>query len=59
MISKFRIKLKKRSIKALEKISEPYYSNVKEAIFSLAENPREKEKEKEIEKEKEKEKEVF
>jgi len=49
MISKFRIKLKKRSIKALEKISEPYYSNIKEAIYSLAENPREKEKEKEKE----------
>ena len=40
MITKFKMKLKKRSIKALEKISEPYYSNVKEAIFSLAENPR-------------------
>jgi mRNA interferase RelE/StbE len=40
MISKFRINLKKRPIKALEKISEPYYSNIKEAIFGLAENPR-------------------
>jgi mRNA interferase RelE/StbE len=40
MISKFRIKLKKRPIKALEKISEPYYSNIKEALFGLAENPR-------------------
>ncbi len=49
MITKFKIKLKKRSIKTLEKISEPYYSNVKEAIFSLAENPREKGKEKEKE----------
>ena len=27
-------------MKALEKINEPYYSNLKTAIFSLAENPR-------------------
>jgi len=36
----FSITLKKRAIKALEKISEPYYSNIKEAIYSLADNPR-------------------
>ena len=28
--------------KALEKINEPYYSNIKEAIYSLADNPRPK-----------------
>ena len=34
----YNVTLKKRAIKALEKISEPYYSNVKEAIYSLADN---------------------
>jgi len=28
------------AIKALEKINEPFYSNIKSAIYSLAENPR-------------------
>ena len=32
--------LKKAAIKALEKINEPYYSNIKTAIYSLANNPR-------------------
>jgi mRNA interferase RelE/StbE len=32
--------LRKRAIKALENIPDPYYSNIKEAIYSLAENPR-------------------
>ncbi|GAB1449447.1 MAG: type II toxin-antitoxin system RelE/ParE family toxin [Bacteroidia bacterium] len=32
--------LKETSLKALEKINEPYYSTIKEAIYSLAENPR-------------------
>lgn len=27
-------------MKALEKINEPFYSNIKSAIYSLAENPR-------------------
>jgi mRNA interferase RelE/StbE len=36
----YRVTLKKRAIKALEKINEPYYSNIKEAIYRLAENPR-------------------
>lgn len=36
----FSITLKKRAIKAFEKINEPYYSNIKEAIYSLADNPR-------------------
>ena len=34
------ITLKKQAIKALEKINEPYYSNIKDAIYSLADNPR-------------------
>lgn len=36
----YNITLKKRAIKALSKINEPYYSNIKEAIYSLADNPR-------------------
>ena len=38
----YKITLKKQAIKALEKINEPYYSNIKEAIYSLADNPRPK-----------------
>jgi len=36
----YEVSIKKRAIKALEKINEPYYSNIKEAIYSLAKNPR-------------------
>jgi len=36
----YRITLRKRAVKALEKIDEPYYSNIKRAIYSLADNPR-------------------
>lgn len=36
----YNVILKKRVIKTLEKINEPYYSNIKEAIYSLANNPR-------------------
>lgn len=36
----YEVTLKKQAIKALEKINEPYYSNIKEAIYSLADNPR-------------------
>ncbi len=36
----YSVKLRKRAIKALEKINEPYYSNIKEAIYNLADNPR-------------------
>jgi mRNA interferase RelE/StbE len=36
----FSVTLMPRAMKALEKINEPYYSNLKSAIFSLAENPR-------------------
>jgi mRNA interferase RelE/StbE len=38
----YNVSLKKRAIKALEKINEPYYSNIKEAIYNLADNPRPK-----------------
>ena len=34
------VSIKKRAIKALEKIHEPYYSNIKESIYNLAKNPR-------------------
>lgn len=36
----YRVTLKKRALKALEDISDPYYSNIKKAIYALAENPR-------------------
>ncbi|MDZ4845527.1 MAG: type II toxin-antitoxin system RelE/ParE family toxin [Chitinophagales bacterium] len=36
----YSVTLKKRAIKALEKISEPYYSNIKKGIYNLADNPR-------------------
>jgi mRNA interferase RelE/StbE len=36
----YKVTLKKRVLKALEKIDEPYYSKIKEAIYSLADNPR-------------------
>lgn len=36
----YSVTLKKRAIKALEKINEPYYSSIKEAIYGLAVNPR-------------------
>lgn len=32
--------VKKRAIKALKEINEPYYSNIKKAIYNLANNPR-------------------
>jgi mRNA interferase RelE/StbE len=38
----YSVSLKKQAIKVLEKINEPYYSNIKEAIYMLAENPRPK-----------------
>lgn len=36
----YNVTIKKRAIKALQKINEPYYSNIKKAIYSLANNPR-------------------
>lgn len=36
----YSVKLRKSAIKALIKINEPYYSNLKSTIYSLADNPR-------------------
>jgi mRNA interferase RelE/StbE len=36
----YHVTLKRRAIKVLEKIHEPYYTSIKEAIYSLADNPR-------------------
>ena len=36
----YKIRIEKSVLKALEKISEPYYSKVKSAILKLAKNPR-------------------
>ena len=36
----YRVTLKKRALKALEDINEPYYSIIKKAIYALADNPR-------------------
>jgi len=35
----YRVSLRKRAIKALEKVNEPFYSHLKVVIYSLAENP--------------------
>ncbi len=36
----YHITLSKKAIKALTKINEPYYTAIKTAIYSLADNPR-------------------
>ncbi len=36
----YNITITKRAIKALEKINEPYFSKIKQAIYNLANNPR-------------------
>lgn len=36
----YRVTLKKKAIKLLAKINEPYYSNIKTAIYGLAVDPR-------------------
>ena len=36
----YQVTLRKRAVKALEKINEPYYTALKQAIYSLAHNPR-------------------
>ena len=36
----YRITIKKNAIKVLEKINEPYYTNIKKAIYALEDNPR-------------------
>ncbi len=38
----YKITLKKRVLKALEKINDPYYSNIRVAIYALGNNPRPK-----------------
>lgn len=36
----YQITIRKRAIKKLADINEPYYSKIKKAIYSLADNPR-------------------
>ena len=36
----YKVTLRNRAIKELQHISEPYYSSIKSAIYSLADNPR-------------------
>lgn len=36
----YNISIKKRVIKALQNINEPYYTSIKNAIYDLANNPR-------------------
>lgn len=36
----YNVTVKKRAIKALEEINDPYYFNIKKAIYNLANNPR-------------------
>ena len=36
----YAINFSKKAFKELEKINEPYYSNIKQAIISLTKNPR-------------------
>ncbi len=37
---KYNVTIKKSAIKVLEKINEPDYSKIKQAVYSLADNPR-------------------
>jgi mRNA interferase RelE/StbE len=37
---KYRVTIDKRVLKSLEKINEPDYSKIKNALFALADNPR-------------------
>jgi mRNA interferase RelE/StbE len=36
----YQVSLKRRVIKALQDVNEPYYSHIRKAIYSLADNPR-------------------
>lgn len=36
----FKITIRKEAIKSLQNINEPYYSSIKQAIYSLSDNPR-------------------
>lgn len=35
----YKVTLRKRAVKVLEKINEPNYTKIKSAIYSLADNP--------------------
>ena len=37
---KYKVIIKKSVLKSLEKIQEPFFNNIKTAIFNLADNPR-------------------
>lgn len=36
----YQLSIKPKAVKALEKMDEPHYSNIKTAIYKLADNPR-------------------
>lgn len=36
----YQVTLRKQAVKALEKVNEPYYTAIKQAIYNLAHNPR-------------------
>jgi mRNA interferase RelE/StbE len=36
----YQVTIKKRAVKAISKINEPYYSSIKQAIYKLQKNPR-------------------
>ncbi len=36
----YQIRIKKRAIKTLAKINEPYFTQIKQAIYNLQDNPR-------------------
>ncbi len=36
----YRVTLRKRAIKALQRVNEPYFSQLKKAIYALADEPR-------------------
>jgi mRNA interferase RelE/StbE len=38
----YQVRVGKRAIKALQKIPEPYYSNIKNTMYGLVDNPRPK-----------------
>jgi mRNA interferase RelE/StbE len=37
---RYNVTIKKKAAKVLEKINEPYYSSIKTALYSLADDPR-------------------
>ena len=36
----YNVSLTKKAVKAIQNLNEPYYSNIKKAIYNLADNPR-------------------